>query len=97
MSLDQITVKGTLKPDGSLELDERPNLPPGRVEVVLRAEAEAVPKEGLWTVLERIAREREELGMQGRTREQIDADITALRDELEDRLDRVERARKGLE
>jgi hypothetical protein len=97
MSIHQITVKGTLKPDGSLELDERPNLPPGRVEVVLRAEAEPATKEDVWTVLDRIAREREALGMHGRTREQIDADVAALRDELEDGLDRVERARKGLE
>jgi hypothetical protein len=36
MSLTEITVQGTLNPDGSLELDQKPNLSPGRVTVVLR-------------------------------------------------------------
>ena len=36
MSLHEIVVEGTLKPDGTLELDQKPNLPPGRVQVVLR-------------------------------------------------------------
>src|SRR4051812_15731199 len=29
-------VRGVLKPDGTLELDERPSLPAGRVEVLIR-------------------------------------------------------------
>jgi hypothetical protein len=33
MSLTEITVEGALKPDGTLELDQKPNLPPGRVTV----------------------------------------------------------------
>jgi hypothetical protein len=32
-----------LNPDGTLELDRRPNLPPGRVTVVLRQEPEPAP------------------------------------------------------
>ena len=34
-----VIVDGTLKPDGTLELDERPSLPAGRVKVVLQAES----------------------------------------------------------
>ena len=46
MSLIETVVEGTLKPDGSLELDENPNLPAGRVTVVIRQEAVAmVPKD----------------------------------------------------
>lgn len=41
MSLQEIVVAGTLKPDGTLELDRKPDLPPGRVTVVLRQESEA--------------------------------------------------------
>jgi hypothetical protein len=33
-------VQGKLKPDGTLKLDRKPNLSPGRVTVVLRQEAE---------------------------------------------------------
>ena len=35
MSLNTIVVEGTLKADGTLELDEKPNLPPGRVSVTV--------------------------------------------------------------
>ena len=42
MSRTETVVAGTLKPDGTLELDEKPNLPAGRVTVVLRPQAEVV-------------------------------------------------------
>ena len=46
MSLTEIVVPGTLHPDGTLQLDEKPNLSPGRVTVVLRRESEIVlPKD----------------------------------------------------
>ena len=41
MSVQEIVVAGILKPDGTLELDQKPDLPPGRVTVVLRQESEA--------------------------------------------------------
>jgi hypothetical protein len=40
MSLTEIVVEGTLNPDGTLELDQKPNLSPGRVTVVLRQHQE---------------------------------------------------------
>ncbi len=40
MSLSETVIAGTLQPDGTLVLDEKPNLPAGRVTVVLRQEAE---------------------------------------------------------
>src|SRR3954468_3785598 len=47
MSLTEVTVEGTLRPDGTVALDERPALPPGRVTVVLRqaAPAPAAPED----------------------------------------------------
>ena len=46
MILTETVIEGTLKPDGTLELDEKPKLAPGRVKVVLRQEAEMVlPKD----------------------------------------------------
>ena len=38
MSLTETVIEGTLDADGTLVLDEKPNLPPGRVKVVLRQE-----------------------------------------------------------
>lgn len=43
MSLLETTIGGILQPDGTLVLDARPNLSPGRVTVVLRQQTEAVP------------------------------------------------------
>jgi hypothetical protein len=37
MSLTEVVVEGTLKPDGKLELDQRPSLSPGRVKVILQS------------------------------------------------------------
>jgi hypothetical protein len=46
MSLTEVVLEGTLNPDGTLVLDEKPNLSPGRVKVVLRQEAEILlPKD----------------------------------------------------
>jgi hypothetical protein len=36
MGLTETVIEGTLKADGTLELDEKPDLPAGRVTVVLR-------------------------------------------------------------
>ena len=36
MDLREIVVEGTLKPDGTLELDTKPELAPGRVKVWMR-------------------------------------------------------------
>ena len=40
MSSAPVVVRGTLQPDGSLRLDEAPDLPPGPVVVTLQAVAE---------------------------------------------------------
>jgi hypothetical protein len=48
MSQIEITVQGTLNPDGTVQLDEKPNLSPGRVTVVLRQETAASPPQEDW-------------------------------------------------
>ena len=74
MSLAEIVVGGTLKSDGTLELDQKPNLPPGRVTVVLRQESEATaPKEDWWQYLQRIRAEREASGYPFMNEEQMNA------------------------
>ncbi len=80
MAPSQIVVQGTLKPDGTLELDEKPNLPAGRVEVVLRAVPSAhPPAEDWWQVLQRARAELEASGHRFRSKEEIDASLEDLR------------------
>jgi hypothetical protein len=94
MDASTIKLHGTLKPDGTLELDEKPSLPPGRVQVTLVSEsADAPPKEDTWTVLERIWAERKARGLPGRTREEIDAEVSSLRGEWQEREEKIERIR----
>jgi hypothetical protein len=63
MSVTEITVQGTLKPDGTLELDQKPSLAPGKVTVVLRQESRAPsPKEDWFQYLQRLRAEREAAG-----------------------------------
>jgi hypothetical protein len=91
MTPEQVTVAGTLKQDGSLELDEKPNLPPGRVCITIQpAQASSVPPAGWWEVLQQIWKEQAASGFRGRTKEEIDADLDALREEWEERMRELE-------
>ncbi len=63
MSVTEIVVQGTLNPDGTLQLHEKPNLPPGIVTVILRqASAPTAAQEGWWPYMQRIRAEREAAG-----------------------------------
>ena len=46
-------------------------------------------KEDVWTVLDRIRERRRALDLQGRSREEIDASIRAMRDEWDDHPNRI--------
>src|SRR5205823_10521765 len=93
-----IVLHGTLKPDGTLELDEKPNLPPGRVQVAIQTEAPPTPAaQGWWGVLQKIWAEQAATGHRGRTREEIDAEINALRDEWEERMAALEKIHQEAE
>jgi hypothetical protein len=81
MSAESITIEGTLRPDGTVQLDKPPALPPGRVRVVLQQIETQATGEGWWDVLGRIREEQRRRGHQGRSKEEIDAEIRALRDE----------------
>ena len=91
MSQIEITVQGTLNPDGTVQLDEKPNLSPGRVTVVLRQEtAEPQAQEGWWPYLQRIRAEREATNYPFMNEAEMQAHLDWLRDD-EDRIDRLHR------
>ena|SRR5438876_1134155 len=88
-------VLGTVRPDGTLELDQKLSMPPGRVKVrVEPMEAPAVkPGETLVEYVDRARRELELAGHKFRTKEEIDAELEELRNEWDDRLDELDQAR----
>jgi hypothetical protein len=88
MSRNEIVVEGTLKPDGTLELDQKPNLSPGRVTVVLRQQSEPPPpKENWWQFLQRSRRELEASGARFMSEEELQAHQDWLREP--DRIDEL--------
>src|SRR4051812_27382907 len=90
MGTNACEVQGTLREDGTLVLDCKPNLPAGRVKVTV----EPVPdltQTDVWQVLERIWAGQRTGGHIPRTREQTDAELEAARQEDEERMQALER------
>lgn len=81
MSRSEIVVEGTLKPDGTLELDQKPNLSPGRVQVILRPTQEAAPtQEGWWPYMQNARKQMEEAGCHFMDEKEMHAHIEWLRE-----------------
>jgi len=84
MSLSEIVIDGTLKSDGTLELDQLPNLAPGRVKVTVQpVQAGASTRRGLADVIDEIRRSQQARGYHGRSAEEIEAGLREGEDEYE--------------
>ena len=85
MGLTQAVTEGTLKADGTLELDEKPNLSPGRVLVVVQSlSKQSLSKRGLVEVMDEIRASQRARGYQGRTLEAMQAEEKARQEEDEE-------------
>jgi hypothetical protein len=87
----QITLEGTVKADGTLELDDKVAMPEGRVLVTVQPVVQPAPDDPFWTLMEGIWAGQRARGHVGRSREQIDADLDDLRNDAEDELHGIER------
>jgi hypothetical protein len=54
MNPTEVVIQGTIQPDGTLVLDEKPNLPPGRVQVIVQALAELPKDDPFWQRMQAI-------------------------------------------
>jgi hypothetical protein len=87
-----LVLEGTLTPDGTLQLDQRPNLPAGRVRVTVQPLSPAAPPgDTLMSRMRAVWDAQKARGHVPRSREEIDADLNALRDEAEEEMQAVER------
>jgi len=91
MDSQQVIVHGWISQDGSLEVEEKLNLPPGPVDVTVQAAAARPSRRDTFEVLQEIWHERAALGLKGRSAEEIDAEINALRNDSEEEIREVER------
>jgi hypothetical protein len=99
MNLTEVVVQGTLNPDGTVELDEKPNLAPGRVTIILRQQPQAPPaKEDWFQHLLRIRAEREAAGYPFMNETETTAHIEWLRegDRIDDLLREADLQRQKL-
>ena len=88
MASDAVEIQGTLREDGTLVLDRKPDLPPGRVKVTV--EVPDLTQTDVWQVLERIWAGQRARGHAPRSREAIDADLEQARQEDEERMKALE-------
>jgi hypothetical protein len=87
----QITLEGTVKADGTLELDDKIAMPAGRVLVTVQPVVQPAPNDTFWTLLEGIWAGQRARGHVARTREQIDSDMDELRIDADAELHAIER------
>jgi hypothetical protein len=84
MNLKAATVHGTLKADGTLELDEKPELAPGRVQITILpipVSSAAHAQRTIVDVLGEIRANQEARGYRGRSSEEMEADEAVRRSE----------------
>lgn len=87
-------VLGTVQPDGTLQLDQKLTLPPGRVKVrVESVEVPAAPTESLLDFVDRVRREMAARGSHFMN----DEEVTAWIEELRSDDDRIEEAYRQAE
>jgi hypothetical protein len=89
MNTPSLVLHGQIQPDGTLHIEEKINLPPGPVAVTVQTVAARTRKATL-QVLQEIRAAREAQGIVGRTAAEIDAEINAMRDEDELRMQDIE-------
>jgi hypothetical protein len=90
MQANAIEMQATLQEDGTLLLDQKPTLSPGRVKVTIEPMSD-LSQTDVWQVLERIWAGQRARGHVPRSREEIDAELEASRQEDEERMEALER------
>jgi hypothetical protein len=83
MSLAEVVVEGTLRADGTLELDQKPNLPPGRVMSRMQPMTALPEGDPFFDMLRDIWAVRKQAGLTARSVEEVEAQRRQLRDESE--------------
>lgn len=89
MTADTVEIQGTLREDGTLVLDQKPNLPPGRVKVMVKSIVD-YKQTDIWQFFQRMDAERKVKGVASRDPEETDAYLAGMRDD-DERVQAIER------
>lgn len=90
-------VEGTIKPDGTLELEDKVNLPAGKVQVTMVPIPELPREDPFWQLMQRIWAGQKARGHVPRNAEDVEAERKAVRDEWDERMSRIDRIRQEAE
>jgi hypothetical protein len=91
VSLSEVVIEGTIKPDGTLELDQKPNLAPGRVQVIVQALPDLPEGDPFWDMLKSIWAEQKARGHVPRSVEDVEAERREMREGWARRQEAIER------
>lgn len=86
----QVIVQGMLKPDGTLQLDQKPNLSPGRVRVTVEPVTEPTRPDRFWSMMEQIWADLKASGHVPHSVEETEAERQAFRNEWDERQEALE-------
>jgi hypothetical protein len=91
MSQTHAVVEGSLQPDGTLVLDQKPDLPPGRVQVMIQLLPEFPKDDPFWQRMQKIWADQKARGHVPRSVEEIEAERRAIRADSELEMREAER------
>ena len=101
MTIEQVTLQGTLQPDGTLVLDEKPSVRPGRVQVTVVPVPDLPTDDPFWQTMNRVWAGQKDRGHVPRSAEAVEAERELVREEWEERMQAIGRiqaeARKARE
>jgi hypothetical protein len=83
MHSTEVVIEGTLNADGTLELDHKPDLPPGRVTVRMQPLLVLPTGDPFFDLLRGIWAARDQAGLAARSVEAVESQRRRLRDESE--------------
>jgi hypothetical protein len=91
MTLSEVVIEGTLKPDGTLELDRKPGLPPGRVQVIRQPLTRLPEGDPFWDMMNSIRDEQKARNYVPRSAEVVEAEQREMREGWAKRQEAIER------
>ena len=86
-----VILHGTLKPDGTLELNGAVPLPPGKVQVIVQPLPELPPDDPFWQMMQEIWAGQEARGHLPRTVDEVEAERHQVREDWDERMQQIER------
>ena len=90
MNETPVVVEGTVDADGTLRLDTKLTVAPGRVQLIVRSLADLPGKDPFWQTMERIWAGQKARGQKRRTKEEIDEELNIIRDEADQEMRQAE-------